>query len=1557
MTEHQLPPGPVLQDVFCSVTWRSSLMDTTIPPPPEAALLTALDLGSTAWEDSATLQWPVFLAHKQLVPGRVSVEVDARTLGPRPYAAQLLVVFPLKPFDPDQGADMAVARGVQWTPGTLPKIKLTNRTTTTKAVEAEVQVATAYATNCDDVERMLLLKEPAPPVVPSDPPPWRPPTAAPASGTQGDCIRVSEINTGPLSVGARATLLKIVSVQLDKGLFPANDKTLTTVHGREVEIPLIDENVTPVACKHQRHNPVHADIINTQVDKWKEMGIVEYSDSQWASRISLQAKKDGKSRLTLDYRPLNALTKKNSGGLGSLASMHDRIRKSNWFTLLDLPQAYHQIPIKPSDRHKTAFRDARGRLYQFTRCGFGLTTIPAVFSARLGDTLRPVESKGCVERWLDDILIHTETLEEHFQMLEEVLDLLQKDNYSVHFHKSQFCMAEVEFLGVMVGRSGVRPPLSKITPLTEMEKPTTVGALRSVIGMTNFMRDFVEGFSAKIAPLSDILRNKDFSTKQARNKPIPWGKAQDEAFDAIIRALVSPPVLLPPDWDQPFTLHTDASEIAAGAALTQEIENRDAVIGYGSKRWTPAEARHAPTIREVRGVLFGLDHFRTYLLHRPFTLVVDCSAITWLFTSQHLSSTMYRYALRMMEFSMTLRWRKGTEHALPDALSRLPKKGPAGPPVDTSFPDDNTSPGDRTSEPTGPVFDGVPLRDVPSKRTMVPTPESDLPLAVLWALQHTPAPLDPMDQHGARTHEEVRHALSPRHPRAVVLGCGAGGAMLALRDVLQMHTAIDPDWTALECARANPWSQDVTLVRAPLAQCGEAVAEAKPEILVGNACSGFDPQRIGSTATTQAEDIIRVFPACRATVLILECPVRFTGTPGWKTTLRPLLERNRCSVEEATLKATNVGVPTGKQRVFIVASKRPPGTTGEELITKLSRWRQRVQQPASVTPTVGSFSDRGGHYFLRRPLGEKVIFSVDAPSPTLTCSHIMGRRPPIAEYRAHLADDAPPDTAEDLQWDDFVKLTTAQDNFCVPPTVRRRDAALALVTFTLPPMLREAFSAFSLRESERWYQAEVGDRRGEGRRYRSAVHTLAAMSLNEHSNAAPTERRLEPARLSVAAFQNQPASDPAEGARPRRVMAALSEETYVALVDMGLAGEESKGTLEGEEWISPEGAPWVPFRRSVNPVTVLSALEEFTTLKRDAKLPRSAALSAQPVPSYHNIAWEDDSTLGGKLQLIHNEVNLVGSTSSAVEVAPVGPRPQDRQLVMITPTARRVKSALGHIEGVFSWLDDILIASDTWEEHLATLTLVMTRLLKAGLSGNFEKCIFGAASQEFLGMVIDSTGIRPAPSKLAATAELARPTTVEELRTFLGMTGYLRQFVPLYVQCDRRTVDNILRHQEFASKRARKSRVPWSEEEDAAFRKLRECLSSPLVLAFPDMNSTFELHTDASTVGAGATLMQTVGETQNTRGLDNFVEQRRQNMLEVRQAMERRNKLRMEARAKANATISRPSAGFVVWKRFSGGTRLKGQVYDFKAPYWRVRYSGGNWEELTRTELQKLVAH
>eukprot|EP00752_Nemacystus_decipiens_P017631 g15802.t1 len=282
-----------------------------------------------------------------------------------------------------------------------------------------------------------------------------------------------------------------------------------------------------------------------------------------------------------------------------------------------------------------------------------------------------------------------------------------------------------------------------------------------------------------------------------------------------------------------------------------------------------------------------------------------------------------------------------------------------------------------------------------------------------------------------------------------------------------------------------------------------------------------------------------------------------------------------------------------------------------------------------------------------------------------------------------------------------------------------------------------------------------------------------------------------------------------DGAPPRQVVASLSEASYEFAVEMGL----------------------------------------FATLTRDSELERLAAPPAKPqMPSYHDIAWEDDSTLEWKVRPVADKrFNVKGFTSRVVEAAPIGPVPQDRQLVMIVPSDRfdLGQGAQVGVARSVCWWDPVENA------NLGTLGALQ--------KDQIVTVIIRFIEEEFLGMVIDSTGIRPAPSKLAAIAEMSRPTNVEELRTFLGMTGYLRQFVPLY-SVTAAPLTNILRHKEFASKRARKLRIPWGEDEDKAFRMLRKSLSSPLVLAFPDMNSTFELHTDASSVGAGATLMQAVGD-------------------------------------------------------------------------------------------------
>ena len=124
--------------------------------------------------------------------------------------------------------------------------------------------------------------------------------------------------------------------------------------------------------------------------------------------------------------------------------------------------------------------------------------------------------------------------------------------------------------------------------------PSTVGEVRAFLGLAGYLRNFVPDFSTLTAPITDLLRDKKFSSKRARKLRVPWGAAQTEAFQAVISALITHPVLAVPDWNLPFALHTDASELAAGAVLTQEVENREAPLGYASHRFTRTEEEALP---------------------------------------------------------------------------------------------------------------------------------------------------------------------------------------------------------------------------------------------------------------------------------------------------------------------------------------------------------------------------------------------------------------------------------------------------------------------------------------------------------------------------------------------------------------------------------------------------------------------------------------------------------------------------------------------------------------------------------------------------------------------------------------------------------------------------------------------------------------------------------------------------------------------------------------------------------------------------------------------------
>ena len=684
------------------------------------------------WEDESSLEWKVRQVEAVTsIQGFTNVALEAAAVGVQPQDRQLVMVLPTEKYDVvDKGAEIVVAKSVMWwVPGSPVYVKVVNRTNKQFDLVGAAPIARMIALNVRDKARFQSLFDDTPSSV--DPPLPEPPLAKEhnASSRVSDdyerTVRAGDANMGTLGALQKQQMIDVLTVFIEEGLFPIDPKRVPACIDGELELPLINEHCTPFASKQRRFSEAERKMIRAEIQKLLDRGIIMRFMSPWAAQCLCVKKKDGTVRLCIDWRELNKRLVKDSGGLGNMQDVFDGLKGKKYYTQLDLASGFHQLPISPKDREKTAFRDCDGNLFMFLRAGFGLTVLPAAFSRRVKSALGNLEG---VFSWLDDILIASSTWEEHLATLTLVLTRLRAAGLSVNFAKCIFGAASQEFLGMIIDSTGLHPAPSKLEAIAKMPRPSNVETLRSFLGLTSYLRQFVKDYSIIAAPLTNILRNKEFASKRARKTTIPWGAEEEAAFQGLRSALSSPTVLAFPDPNKPFELHTDASETGAGATLVQDVGGTPRVIAFASHRFSRTDSRRGPTERECMGILWGVDHFKQYLSGREFKLVTDCSALTWLFRSRELCPKLHRWALRLMEYDLVLAWRPGAQHVLPEALSRLPHAPQPQPDIDDSFPDDvsvRSAAAAALRDPSGPTLDGIRLADlealVPDSPPAVPT--------------------------------------------------------------------------------------------------------------------------------------------------------------------------------------------------------------------------------------------------------------------------------------------------------------------------------------------------------------------------------------------------------------------------------------------------------------------------------------------------------------------------------------------------------------------------------------------------------------------------------------------------------------------------------------------------------------------------------------------------------------------------------------------------------------------------------------------------------------------
>ena len=422
-------------------------------------------------------------------------------------------------------------------------------------------------------------------------------------------------------------------------------------------------------CKVYPLNPAEQVQLDEFIKENLETGRIRPSKSPMASPVFFVKKKDGSLRLVQDYRALNEMTIKNRYPLPLISELLDKLKQAKFFTALDVRWGYNNIRIKEGDEWKAAFRTNRG-LFEPTVMFFGLTNSPATFQAMMNEIFRELISEGVVVVYLDDILIFTETMEKHREIVKRVLQILKENHLYLKPEKCYFHRTELDYLGYKISHDTVAMDPIKVNGVVSWPTPSNKKELQSFLGFVNYYRRFIRDFSKVAHPLHRLTGSEAWQ----------WDSEQQVAFEALKKAITEAPILRMPRDDGQYRVEADSSDFATGAVLSQFQDENWHPIAFQSKSLSDAERNYDIFDKELLAIIRALDEWRHYLegASQRFEIWTDHKNLEYFRTSQKLNRRQARWSLFLSRFDFELHHRPGKTAGKPDALSRRADHIPEG---------------------------------------------------------------------------------------------------------------------------------------------------------------------------------------------------------------------------------------------------------------------------------------------------------------------------------------------------------------------------------------------------------------------------------------------------------------------------------------------------------------------------------------------------------------------------------------------------------------------------------------------------------------------------------------------------------------------------------------------------------------------------------------------------------------------------------------------------------------------------------------------------------------
>ncbi len=299
--------------------------------------------------------------------------------------------------------------------------------------------------------------------------------------------------------------------------------------------------------------------LREEVDRLvKDKVLRKINRSEWACPMFTIPKPDNTLRSLADLRELNKRIKRKPYPLPKITDLLQKLEGFLWATSLDLNMGYYHIMLTPNASRLCTVVLPWGK-YEYLRLPMGLCNSPDIFQEKINSLMAGLEF---VRAYLDDLLIISKkSFEEHLEHLEQAFTRLSEAGLKVNASKSAFCTTELEYLGYIINRQGVRPTTKKVEAILKLEKPKNRRQIRRFIGMVNYYSDMWPHRSETLAPLTAL------TSKTTKWK---WTKECDKAFEQMKKIIAQETMLAYPDFSKSFTIHTDASKLQLGACISQD---------------------------------------------------------------------------------------------------------------------------------------------------------------------------------------------------------------------------------------------------------------------------------------------------------------------------------------------------------------------------------------------------------------------------------------------------------------------------------------------------------------------------------------------------------------------------------------------------------------------------------------------------------------------------------------------------------------------------------------------------------------------------------------------------------------------------------------------------------------------------------------------------------------------------------------------------------------------------------------------------------------------------